>query len=328
MKRKKRIFCDTLKSCLPSFVSVGLSLIGSGSVFYLYSLPSEALIYAAVLAFVFEIVFFGVTYKKEFKKAKTRERMICSALTDVTLPPAETIMEKDYQTVIRLLQDELIRLQNSYESAEQEEIDYYTAWVHQIKTPIAVMRMQLGNEQVDTGELETELFRIEQYVDMVLTFIRLGSGSTDLVIREYSLDELIRETIRKFAPQFIHKKLRLCYDGTDKIIVTDKKWFCCILEQLLSNAIKYTPEGHIEITESNGILQISDTGIGIAPEDIPRIFEKGFTGKNGRFEKHSSGLGLYLCKKAADLLSVPLSVQSVVGTGSKFSLNITDHHTK
>ena len=168
-----------------------------------------------------------------------------------------------------------------------------------------------------------ELFRMEQYVDMVLQYLRLSSGENDLVIREYRLDELIREAVRKYAAQFVLKKLRLTYIPTEISVVTDRKWFGCILEQLLSNAIKYTPAGgSIDICVEEDALHISDTGIGIAPEDLPRIFEKGYTGENGRLERTSSGLGLYLAGKAADMLHIPIRVESTVGRGTAFTLHL------
>lgn len=169
----------------------------------------------------------------------------------------------------------------------------------------------------------TELFRMEQYVDMVLQYLRLSSGENDLVIREYKLDELIREAVRKYAAQFVLKKLSLTYIPTEISVVTDRKWFGCILEQLLSNAIKYTPAGgSIAICVEEDALHISDTGIGIAPEDLPRIFEKGYTGENGRLERTSSGLGLYLAGKAADMLHIPIHVESTVGQGTAFTLHL------
>lgn len=153
--------------------------------------------------------------------------------------------------------------------------------------------------------------------------LRLSSGENDLVIREYKLDELIREAVRKYAAQFVLKKLRLTYIPTEISVVTDRKWFGCILEQLLSNAIKYTPAGgSIAICVEEDALHISDTGIGIAPEDLPRIFEKGYTGENGRLERTSSGLGLYLAGKAADMLHIPIHVESTVGQGTAFTLHL------
>lgn len=153
---------------------------------------------------------------------------------------------------------------------------------------------------------------------------RLDSETNDLVIAEYALDPILRASVRKFAPQFVAKRLALNYDGTDLTVITDKKWLSVIIDQLLSNAIKYTPSGAVGITvEPPGLLCISDTGIGIAPQDLPRIFERGYTGENGRLEKRSSGLGLYLCRRAADMLSVPLRAESTPGEGSRFILDLS-----
>ena len=167
-----------------------------------------------------------------------------------------------------------------------------------------------------------ELFRMEQYVDMVLQYLRLDGGENDLVITRCDLDELIREAVRRYGPQFVLRKLSLHYEPTERTVVTDRKWFVCILEQLLSNAIKYTPEGCITIRLEGDCLHISDTGIGIAPEDLPRIFEKGYTGENGRLERTSSGLGLYLAGKAAALLHIPITVDSRLGQGTTFTLHL------
>ena len=175
-------------------------------------------------------------------------------------------------------------------------------------------------------ELSAQLFRIEQYVEMVLNYIRLGGESSDFVFGEYSLDKIIRQAVHKYAPQFIRKRIRLNYDRTDVKIITDEKWLSFILEQLLSNAVKYTEQGEVAVTVTEDKkLIISDTGIGIAKEDIPRIFEKGFTGYNGRSDKKSTGLGLFLCKLAADKLSHKISVQSEVGVGTKIVLDLSSY---
>jgi len=159
-------------------------------------------------------------------------------------------------------------------------------------------------------------------VEMVLTYIRLESDTNDLTIREYPLDELIRGSIRKFAPQFVGRRLYVHYEGTEVTLVTDKLWFSQILDQLLSNAVKYTQSGGVTIEVSGQQVVISDTGMGIAPEDLPRIFEKGYTGLNGRAGQKSSGLGLYLCKKAADKLAIPIRAESEPGKGSRFILSL------
>ena len=171
--------------------------------------------------------------------------------------------------------------------------------------------------------LAADFFRIEQYVEMVLSYLRLDSDSSDYVFQEYELDGIIRQAIHKYAPLFVRKKLKLSYEPTKIRVLTDEKWLLFILEQILSNSIKYTREGTISITVTpEKVLKISDTGIGIAPEDLPRIFEKGFTGYNGRSDKKSTGLGLYLCKKAAGRLSHGLKAESEPGAGTTVFIDL------
>lgn len=226
-------------------------------------------------------------------------------LSSGELPAPATLAEVDYEAMISCLRTALNESTTLRQTERQESLDYYTAWVHQIKTPVSVMKMILESEDTEEHrELLAELFRIEQYVEMVLSYLRLGSSTSDYVFAEYDLDPIIRQAIRKYAPQFIRRKLRLVYTPTDVSVLTDEKWLLFIIEQVLSNSIKYTPAGGsvtISIVDG-GVLRISDTGIGISPEDLPRIFEKGFTGYNGRADKKSTGLGLYLCRTAASRL--------------------------
>ena len=196
-----------------------------------------------------------------------------------------------------------------------------------IKAPIAVMSLLLQQEDTEQNQqLKAELFRVEQYAEMALSYVRLGEGMKDLVIAQYPLDEIIRKAVRKYAGQFIRKKIRLVYVGTEEIVLTDEKWLSFILEQILSNAVKYTVKGSvtIEVNEKKQ-LTVSDTGIGIAAEDLPRIFEKGYTGKNGRLDRKSTGIGLYLCKMAADKMGHKLSVESVPGEGSSFTIDLESY---
>ena len=176
--------------------------------------------------------------------------------------------------------------------------------------PASAPRHTLGAESPEHRAMGAELFRMEQYVDMVLQYLRLDGGENDLVITRCDLDELIREAVRRYGPQFVLRKLSLHYEPTERTVVTDRKWFVCILEQLLSNAIKYTPEGCITIRLEGDCLRISDTGIGIAPEDLPRIFEKGYTGENGRLERTSSGLGLYLVRLILELHNASCEIKN------------------
>ena len=152
---------------------------------------------------------------------------------------------------------------------------YYTLWAHQIKTPIASIRLNQQNEDSEfSRRVAEDLQRIEQYVDMVLAFLRLDSDSTDYVFMEYDLDGIVRSAVKKFSTQFIRRRINLVYEPLGKKVVTDEKWLSFVVEQVLSNALKYTPSGTVGIyIEEPTTLCISDTGIGIAPEDLPRIFE-------------------------------------------------------
>ena len=293
------------------------------AVFALYDILTEPLFYAAILAFLILSFSLTVEYFREKKCHAERSRALGTILIDWRkLPEADSLSDEDHRRMIAALGKALEKQSAKAAYERQDMLDYYTAWVHQIKTPIAVMRLKLAGDTPENRALSAELTRIERYVDMVLQYIRIGSGSTDLVIREYRLDELIREALRKQAEQFIEKRLSLQYAPTDAVIVTDQKWLVFILDQLLSNAVKYTSAGTVTVAFHDGSLTVSDTGCGIAPEDLPRIFEKGYTGMNGRLGQRSSGLGLYLAKKAADLLSVPLIAESTTGVGSTFTLDL------
>lgn len=294
------------------------------AVFSLYELQTEAVLYAAVIciaaAFIVLVIHFIFFRRKYLERQKLIDNIM---LMTQELPEANTPFDEQYNEMLERLRSICYENQSRYDRERSDSIDYYTIWVHQIKTPISVMQMILQSE--DTEEyraLSAELFRIEQYVEMVLCWFRLDSISNDFVIEQVSLDKVIRASVRKFAPQFIRKKIKIIYDGTEENGLSDEKWLMFILEQLLSNAVKYTESGSVSISVTDKILKIDDTGIGIAAEDLPRIFEKGYTGYNGRADKKSTGLGLYICKKAADKLSHRIYAESEVGKGSTFFVDM------
>lgn len=295
-------------------------------VFSLYSLEAEAVFYSVLLCILFAAVILSIRFRSFCKQYKERQQLIKNiVIMTESLPEPQTLAEADYQEMIRLLRDANNANMTKYRNERTESIDYYTTWVHQIKTPISVMQMLLKSEDSkEHRELSAELFRIEQYVEMVLCYFRLDSNSSDFVFKQYDLNGIIRNSIRKFAPQFVRKRIKLQYEPTVITVLTDEKWLSFIIEQLLSNAIKYTENGQVTINVTDDkILSISDTGIGISAEDVPRIFEKGFTGYNGRADKKSTGLGLYLSKKAADKLSHKMYVESAVGKGSTFYIELS-----
>lgn len=294
-------------------------------IFSLYRLPMEAVLYAAVLCVIVGIITFLGSFYFYWKRHIERRRCFKNIEIEYDkLPGPKTLVQTDYSEMVRLLGEINVRHMNENKEKEQENIDYYTTWVHQIKTPISAMRMMLQSEDTqEHRELLDELFRIEQYVEMVLSYLRLGSNTTDYVFAKCNLDKLIREAIHKYASIFVRKRIKLVYEPSEVSVLTDEKWLSFIIEQILSNALKYTNSGSITISVSpDCVLTIEDTGIGIAPEDLPRVFEKGFTGYNGRSDKKSTGLGLYLCRQAAKRLSVQISVESELGVGTAFSLDL------
>lgn len=294
--------------------------------FLLYHLPVEAVIYPALICAAAGLVFVGVDIshqRRRHRQLAEIKKLTCAMIT--SLPPAESIGESDYQDIVRALQDEITGLGTSSATRYQELTEYYTVWVHQIKTPITSMRLTLQNEDTQLSrKLTSDLLQIEQYVEMVLAFMRLDSDSSDYVFRECSIDSIVKQAVTKFASEFIDRKLRLEYEPIEQTTVTDEKWLSFVIEQVLSNALKYTRTGSVRIYMQGPLtLCIEDTGIGIAAEDLPRIFEKGYTGYNGRKDKKASGLGLYLCRRICGKLGIGISVDSQLDKGTVVRMELT-----
>ena len=315
LKQRRRLFLVGLVFCFIFAVS-----------FLLYHLPIGAVIYPTLLCAVLGILimFFDFIRVKREHEALQTIRSITDTIAGA-FPKIDGIKDEDYQKIIRLISEEhgIYRTETNHKYADM--IDYYTVWAHQIKTPIASMRLHLQNEDSALSRtLSSDLHRIEQYVEMVLTFLRLNSESTDYVIKEYDLDKIIKQAVRKFSSDFIGRKLSLVYEPVNTTVITDEKWLSFVIEQVLSNALKYTPAGSITITlENEKTLRIRDTGIGIAPEDLPRIFENGYTGYNGRADKKASGIGLYLCKQICNNLGHTITARSIVDVGTIIDIDLS-----
>lgn len=305
------MFKDYLKSRINVII---LMIIVEGvfaSSYFLFDMPAVTVLYPLILSTSVLIVAGVIDFVFTFSKHRK--------LTQNEIPASSDPIEKDYQEIIRKLKEEEAYSRQKTTSDYNNMVEYYTVWAHQIKTPIASMRLQIQSEDTESArKLMGDLNRIEAYVEMVLTFLRLDSDSTDYLIKEYDLDEIVRPAIRKFSREFILKKLKLEYEPLSYKTITDSKWLSFIVEQVISNAVKYTSEGYVRIYMSEpGILCIEDTGVGISEEDLPRIFENGYTGFNGREDKRASGIGLYLCKRISDNLGHKIYAESKVGEGTK-----------
>lgn len=293
---------------------------------YLYGVPAAPVLYTLQIMLVFGGTAFCVGFFRYRKKCRLLGKISEDPAYQEYFPEPEDAVELRYQEILQKMKEKIARQQMQDSADYREMIEYYTMWAHQIKTPIAAMRLLLQQEESDRNrELLTELFKIEQYVLMVLQYLRLESESNDLVLERQSLDPVIRQAVRKYAPLFIRKKLALVYQPVNVEVLTDEKWLEFVLEQILSNAIKYTRQGSVAIymdDREENTLVIADTGIGIAAEDIPRIFEKGYTGYNGRYNKSSTGIGLYLCRKVLSRLSHTIRIESEAGTGTRVYINL------
>lgn len=303
------------------------------AVFALYSLPLKAVLYGAAVSGFFGLTAAAVDFlyyrRKRLRLKKLADEIIYTA---DGLPSPLNGVEADYCELVRILYENMRRVWDEMSEKYSDMTEYYTIWAHQIKTPIAAMGLILqeaGQSDELNRELSDNLQRIEQYAEMVMCYLRLDSDSTDYVIKEYDLDGIVRQAVRKFSRQFIRKKLSLTYEPLRKTVLTDEKWLLFVIEQVISNAVKYTKTGGAEIyCEEPLTLCIRDTGIGAAPEDLPRLFEKGYTGCNGRLDKKASGIGLYLCKRICTKLGHGISAENADGGGLIIKLNLETKQTE
>ena len=298
--------------------------------FTLYRLPLAAVWYPLALCALLGSAALALDFGRVKKRHDALRRITAQLpVLPEQLPPAHTIPEADGQALVQALCAQQRALEARMLGQYQDMLDYYTLWAHQIKTPIAAMRLTLQQEDsASARQLLQELARAEQYVEMVMAYLRLTGGS-DFVLRECDLDTVVRSAVRRFAGEFIGRKLKLCYEPLHAACVTDEKWLRFVVEQVLSNALKYTRAGTITIAmEAPKTLVIRDTGIGIAPEDLPRIFEKGYTGYNGRIDQKASGLGLYLCRAVCKKLGHRITAESVPDCGTSVRIDLSQHRVQ
>ncbi len=242
------------------------------------------------------------------------------------LPGGTSLLEADYIQIAAELEAERKRLEALNEATCRDADEYYTLWAHQIKTPLAAMRLLLQSDEgapsgVQSRSFLQELLRTGQYVDMVLQYQRLQSVQNDLLLRPCKVGELAKKAAKNCATLFICKNLSLTVKAEKICVVTDEKWLCFVLEQLFSNAVKYTAAGGVQVYEEGpDTLVIEDSGCGIPPEDLPRVFERGFTGLAGRAERSSTGIGLYLCREILQKMGFGIRLESNLGRGTRVLL--------
>lgn len=281
------------------FVMIHLIIWG---IFSLFSLPMD------VYGVLFWLLFIVMAVYLVFKAVIFRE-------------------ESSQKAKVDELENELIQLRNQSESRQDELEEYFIMWVHQIKTPITASQLILKNpDDKAIYNLRQEMLYIENYTGMALNYLKLSNPSTDMVVSKWRLDDIINPLIRKYSIQFIQHNIRLHYETIEESVITEANLTSLMIEQVLNNALKYAKQQEIWIHFDTQTYQltIKDSGKGIRPEDLPKIFDKGYSGFNGQLNQKSSGLGLYLVQLVAKRLNQAVSVKSTVGEGTEFTVQF--HH--
>ncbi|AVP60321.1 sensor histidine kinase [Clostridium botulinum] len=214
-----------------------------------------------------------------------------------------------------------------YKDMQEGYREYIETWVHEIKTPIASTKLIIENNRNEvTNKIDFQMDRIEGFVEQVLYYSRSNNVSKDYIIKQINLDLAVRNVIKRNYRDFIHKKIKLDIKDIDEIVHSDGKWVEFIINQIIVNSIKYSNSKEpmisiYSIKKANSVLlTIEDNGAGIIDKDINRVFEKGFTGENGRKFSKSTGMGLYLCEKLCSKLGLKIIIVSEVNKGTKVTL--------
>lgn len=302
------------------FIAILFWIAIFSGVFALCGIEFKYVWYPTVLGCMVLVICLVVDFVCYYKKCRSLT-MVENSI-DVTLdnlPKTSNQIEEMYTELLKLLTNEKNEEINNILNSKKETMEYVTLWSHQIKTPITALQL-LANDTDEEIRIEilNRLFEIEQYQDMMLQYLRLEGGGSDYVLADYSVKDMVNQAVKYFARIFISKgiSVKIQVDESRKV-VTDEKWMVFVLKQLISNALKYTSKGEICISFDNDELLIKDSGIGIAKEDLPRIFDRGYTGYNGRKDKKATGLGLYLTKQILDRLNHKIEIDSQIGVGTR-----------
>lgn len=278
-------------------IIIVLSLL-FGLIMMLYNLPLEGIVLTAGI-----IIFLGIIY---FSYSMMIYKKVC------------TVQEENLQ-----LKEEIQDIRNEKIEYQSEIESYFLLWVHQMKTPITASKLLLEAEDIQTiSQMRHEILQIDNYTNLALSYLKLMNEKTDMVFMEVRMDDLITPLIKRYSIQFIHNDTKLHYEKIYDSVLTDAKWTSVMIEQILNNALKYARGKNIWIkyNEAENILSVKDDGIGINTSDLPKIFEKGFSGYNGRLNDKSSGIGLYIVKTIARRMNVSVSVESELGKGTTFHM--------
>ncbi len=292
------------------------------AVFYVEKTNVSSAVYGGMICFAVLMVYLTVSYifyAKKIKRLNQIDKRLHN-LENITGDKGSEI-EKLYNKIIAdfysMHTEKIAEFENKY----TDNIDFYTLWVHQVKTPIFALRLLAKEEH--NREILAEITKIEHYTDMVLNYVKLTGSTTELMLKKQNVKPIVKQVLKEFIQISNLKQVRFNVILEDLYVSTDEKWLKFALSQIISNALKYTEKGEVKVVLTGDKLTITDTGIGISDTDLPRIFHKGYTGFIGRVNDKSSGIGLFLCKKSLNLLGFNITAKSKIGKGSEFAIDLS-----
>ena len=314
------------------FLSVNLMFFIMISIVMYFSNISFVIIFLVFFIWFFPLSTYILIEYMKYRKYFSNINNILESLDKKYLLP-EVLQEPNFMVgenindILKELSRDMHEQVKHYRNIQEEYREYIEMWVHEIKTPIASSKLLIENNTNEvTRKIDTQMDRIENYVEQVLYYSRSDEVGKDYIIKKVGLSKLVIDVIKRNQRDFISKRISLQLGDLDEIIYSDTKWVEFILNQIIGNAIKYSKgkddkiEIYLKKISSAVILTIKDHGVGIIERDLNRVFEKGFTGENGRKFGKSTGIGLYLCKKLTDKLGLGLQVQSEENVGTEISI--------
>ncbi|GIO27955.1 sensor histidine kinase [Ornithinibacillus bavariensis] len=301
------------------------------------TVEASSILYLNALFLITFCLFFLWRYKKEMKFTTSLDLLSKDLPLDwiENLPEPENRLDEITYEFLRAVDLQYKRQVSKFNEARLIEDDYMASWIHEVKTPLTAMKLVLDARRSDSAirQIEVEWLKIHLLLDRQLYMTRLPTLESDYRLEEASLQRLATEEVQDLASWCLEKNLAVNIEGTNVTVVTDVKWCRFILRQLLTNAIKYSPVGGTIVIKTNVsergnvTLDLQDEGPGIQPHDLPRIFDKGFTGENGRIQNAATGLGLYLAKTVADKLGITLKAKSSKSGGTVMQITFSDPNT-
>ena len=314
------------------FLSVNLMFFIMISTVMYFSNISFVIIFLVFFIWFFPLSTYILIEYMKYRKYFSNINNILESLDKKYLLP-EVLQEPNFMVgenindILKELSRDMHEQVKHYRNIQEEYREYIEMWVHEIKTPIASSKLLIENNTNEvTRKIDTQMDRIENYVEQVLYYSRSDEVGKDYIIKKVGLSKLVKDVIKRNQRDFISKRISLQLGDLDEIIYSDTKWVEFILNQIIGNAIKYSKgkddkiEIYLKKISSAVVLTIKDHGVGIIERDLNRVFEKGFTGENGRKFGNSTGIGLYLCKKLTDKLGLGLQVQSEENVGTEISI--------